>query len=80
MSLAWTGPAPKCADCGGVIPAKRLAAMPNATRCVPCQALVDEPLVASPTCAANEEEVNGADFAIVSRRHGMRAWLSTGGA
>lgn len=68
MSLAWE-PSPRCTDCNATIPAKRLAAMPDATRCVPCQSEVDEPLVASPTLSASPEEMNSADFAIVRSRH-----------
>lgn len=30
-----------CADCGGPIPEGRLRRIPDATRCVPCQSVVD---------------------------------------
>ena len=30
-----------CTDCGAVIPEARRAAMPNATRCVDCQELLE---------------------------------------
>lgn len=57
-----------CIDCGGKVPAKRLAAMPDATRCVPCQEEVDEVLVAGPSAETKMEEMNGADFSIARRR------------
>ena len=32
-----TGPTGRCTDCGGVIPAGRLRAIPGAVRCAACQ-------------------------------------------
>ena len=63
-------PAPQrdCEDCGTAIATNRLRAVPDATRCVSCQAQVDELLVAS-RVIGTEKDFNAADFAIVRARH-----------
>lgn len=54
-----------CQDCDEPIPAKRLAAKPDALYCVVCQQAHDELLLAVPAVPLKPDEVDAADFAIV---------------
>ena len=63
-----------CLDCDEEIPARRLAAVPNAKYCVLCQRSHEDPVVAVHNRPARPDEIDAADFRPTPL---SRAWMTT---